>query len=92
MFIKMKKKIVRYLCRKGWFRIARKISPEYVAEWKVEQIAHRMCESVARCTAALKELGAKDRNYNTGENKRRIKRKEDGKPPFFCVVTQLNYV
>jgi len=42
----MKKKIVYWLCERGRFKMARRISPSLVSEWQGELLARKIAESI----------------------------------------------
>ena len=49
----MKKKIVYWLCERGRFKMARRISPSLVSEWQGELLARKLTESINTATEAL---------------------------------------
>ena len=42
----MKKKIVYWLCERGFLKMARRISPSLVSEWQGELLARKIAESI----------------------------------------------
>ena len=42
----MKKKIVYWLCERGRFKMARRISPSLVSEWQGELLVRKLAESI----------------------------------------------
>ena len=42
----MKKKIVYWLCERGFLEMARRISPSLVSEWQGELLARKIAESI----------------------------------------------
>ena len=49
----MKKKIVYWLCERGRFKMARRISPSLVSEWQGELLARKLTESINTATEAI---------------------------------------
>ena len=49
----MKKKIVYWLCERGRFKMARRISPSLVSEWQGELLARKITESINTATEAI---------------------------------------
>ena len=42
----MKKKIVYWLCERGFLKMARRISPSLISEWQGELLARKIAESI----------------------------------------------
>ena len=49
----MKKKIVYWLCERGRFKMARRISPSLVSEWQGELLARKIAESIDTAGKAI---------------------------------------
>ena len=49
----MKKKIVYWLCERGFLKMARRISPSLVSEWQGELLARKLTESINTATEAI---------------------------------------
>lgn len=52
----MKKRLVYFLCRIGWWKIARLISPKYVAIYKFEKSFGRLKETVEKVSKSFSNL------------------------------------
>ena len=49
----MKKKIVYWLCERGFLKMARRISPSLVSEWQGELLARKIAESINTATDVI---------------------------------------
>ena len=67
----MKKKIVYWLCERGFLKMARRISPSLVSEWQGELLARKIAESIdtagdaiASFARALQKARDIEKNYS----------------------------
>ena len=71
----MKKKIVYWLCERGRFKMARRISPSLVSEWQGELLVRKLTEGINTATKAIASFAralqkARDIEENYSRNSR----------------------
>ena len=75
LFQIMKKKIVYWLCERGFFKMAGRISPSLVSEWQGELLARKLTEGINTATKAIASFAralqkARDIEENYSRNSR----------------------